>query len=596
MPLRHVISKEYIAGGERMRGWLLFFPVMLLLLIGNSRAGEKIGTRPENLPFIVGNEPFPDVPYYPSQPGAVTDSPGEIVGTTQYDYQSNGSPGRRIAFDSQGGVHVAWMNAVTYPSLRHVYYNYRDDEGTWLAPGIGSSVSQLNGAGYTQLDLTMDDRAVLAYHQWQQSPYVLAAIDAFSGFGIFNYYDAPDFIDGVRCYWPYLAVDRNNNIQMVISEQTANAGDPQLLAYTVSTDDGDTWSSLVEVDTLMTLSAIVVSSPVSDKVAIAYTHPQNYDSQWENDVYFIESDDGLIWDWRNDKVNITDYGAPDSLFAYIDIDAIYDYNDNLHLIWNAQWVTDAGIYYKTFLFHYDTGSETIIQMLETPDLWPAGCEYGVWNRAVTKMSLGINQGSGTLFAVYTGFDTTDCSAGGYANGDLYMQYSDDGGTTWSTKLNLTDSQTPGCAPGDCDSDHWATVADNVDNYLHITYINDKDAGGIPQTEGSVTDNPVMYLEYDLGILGTDDNGNAPKSFRLSQNYPNPFNASTRIEYELTREAEIDLSIYDITGAKVATLARGLRNAGAHSINWNASRFSSGVYYCRLISGSESATRRVTLIK
>jgi len=578
-----------------MKKTLIFLPVLLLLLFAISLSGEKIGPRPENLPFIVGNEPLPDVPYYPSQPGMTTDSPGIIIGSTQYDYQSNGSTGRRIALDSQGGVHVDWMNGITYPSLRHVYYNYMDNTGTWLVPGVGTAVSQASGAGYTQLELTADDRAVVAYHQWQVSPWAVAAVDAFSGFGIFNYYDPPDFISGVRCYWPYVSVDRNENIHIIVNEQAINAGDPHLLAYTVSTDNGDTWSALVEVDTLMTLSAVVVSSPVSDKVAIAYTHPQNYDTQWENDVMYIQSEDGLTWDWRFGKINVTSYGAPDSLFAYIDIDAIYDYNDNLNLIWNAQWVTDAGIYYKTYLFHYSTGTQTITQMHETPENWIAGCDYGAWNRAATKMSLAAHETLNRLYAVYTGFDTTDCSAGGYANGDIYMQFSDDGGANWASPFNLTESHTPGCMPGNCDSDHWASVADNANSWppLKITYINDKDAGGIPQTEGSVTDNPVMYY---TGVTGVDEEENIPKTFKLAQNYPNPFNALTQIEFELENGAEIDLSIYDITGAKVATLVEGLKDAGIHVVGWDAADHSSGVYYYRLRTGDESVTRKMTLIK
>lgn len=281
-----------------MKRALLFMPVVIMLLFGMAFGGEKIGPRPENQPVFIGNEPLPDLPYIPSQPGMTTDSPGIIVGGTQYDYQSNGSTGRRIAFDSQGGIHIDWMNGVSYPSVRHIYYNYKDNTGSWLAPGIGSSVSQQSGAGYAQLEITNDDRAVAAYHQWQTSPYTVAAIDAFSGFGIFNYYDPPDFVEGVRCYWPYVAVDVNDRIHLVVNEQAINAGDPHLLAYTMSTDNGDTWSTITVVDTLMALSPVVVASPVSDKVTIAYTHPQNFDTQWENDVYYIESDDGLIWDCR----------------------------------------------------------------------------------------------------------------------------------------------------------------------------------------------------------------------------------------------------------------------------------------------------------
>ena len=100
----------------------------------------------------------------------------------------------------------------------------------------------------------------------------------------------------------------------------------------------------------MTLSAVVVASPVSDKVAIAYAHPIDSETQWMNSIYYVESEDGLTWNFR-EKNDVTEYGTnEDSLYAYIDIDALYDYNDNLNLIWNAQWVTEEGIYYKTFLF------------------------------------------------------------------------------------------------------------------------------------------------------------------------------------------------------------------------------------------------------
>jgi len=579
-----------------MKRALLFMPVVIMLLFGISFGGEKIGPRPENQPVFIGNEPLPDLPYYPSQPGMTTDSPGIIVGGTQYDYQSNGSAGRRIAFDSQGGIHIDWMNGVSYPSIRHIYYNYKDNAGTWLAPGMGTSVSQQTGAGYAQLEITNDDRAVAAYHQWQTSPYTVAAIDAFSGFGIFNYYDPPDFVEGVRCYWPYVAVDRNDRIHLVVNEQAINAGDPHLLAYTMSTDNGDSWSTLTVVDTLMALSPVAVASPVSDKVAIGYTHPQNFDTQWENDVYYIESDDGLIWDWRFGKVNVTNYGPPDSLFAYIDMDAIYDYNDNLHLIWNAQWVTDEGVYFKTFLFHYSSASGAISLVTETQEDWPlSGCDFGVWNRMATKMSLAVDDTPDILYTVYTKFDSSDCSLAGYANGDIYAQSSGDGGATWTMPLNLTDSHTPGCAAGDCDSDHWATVADKANEpVLHITYINDKDAGGVAQTEGSVTDNPVMYLEAYLLGIGSEEN--IPRDFELSQNYPNPFNAETVIRYELQKPSEVDLSIYDITGAKVTTLVKGIREAGRHSAGFDASRYSSGIYYYRLRVEGSNITKKMTLIK
>ena len=577
-----------------MRKTLMILSVLLLLAAVSAYSADKIGPRTENLPFIVGNEPLPEVPYNPSEPGLITDSPGEIVGSTQYDYQTNGSTGSRIVLDSQGGVHFAWMNGTSYPTTREIDYNYVDADDNWLVPEQGVTVSEQNGAGYVQLGLTSDNRAAVAYHQWNLANYSVLALDAFSGMGIFEYFDIPDMLS-LRCYWPYIAVDRNDNIHILVNEQAPNAGDPHTMGYTRSVNGGESWTNLARVDTLMTLCGVIVASPVSDKVAIAYNHPLDFETQWRNSVYYIESEDGLTWDFRQGKVDVTEYGSGgDSLFAYIDLDAIYDYNDNLHLIWNAQWVTDAGVYYKTFLFHYSSENGAISEINSSDSLWVSGCEFGVWNRPITKMSLGVDEWN-DLYAVYTQFDTSDCSAGGYANGDLYYQYSLDGGGGWSEPENVTNSPSPGCALGDCDSDHWASLADKVVDNLRIIYINDKDAGGIPQSEGTVTDNPVMYLEHTV-YTGIDEAELEPRGFSLWQNYPNPFNARTNIEFELERSSAVNLAVFDITGACVAVLHDGILDAGIHKVSWNAEEEASGVYYYKLATDAGISTRKMVFLK
>ena len=544
---------------------------------------------------VDGGDPLPDMPVIPYTPNVLTDSPGEIVGTTQYDYQTNGSTGRRIAVDSQGGVHFAWMNAPSYPSSREVSYNYVSPDNNWLG---ATTVSQSNGAGYCNLALTNDDRAVVIYHQWQVDPHAVIAIDAFTGFGIFDFYDPPDMLD-FRGYWPYGAVDGQDYIHIVVIENSANAGDPQTLGYTRSEDGGSTWTLIEAVDTLTVISQSVAASPVSNKVAIMYTHPTDITSQWYNDIYYVESDDGVTWDFRFDKVNITNYGSPDSLFAYTDLSGVYDYNDDLNIVWNAQWISEDGaIYYRTYLYHYNTGTETISEIDYHPDTsWAAGCDFGAWNRPISKMSIATIIDTWALLITYTKFDDQDCSLGGYANGDIYYQFGTDHGTLWGPPVNMTDSQTPGCAAGDCDSDHWSTIAEIADNQnLHLIFIEDKDAGGIAQTEGVATVNPVKYLSYPFEPVGIENDEFIPVSFNLDQNYPNPFNAITKISFNLEFESDVKLTIYDITGAKVTTIVDRQLIAGEHSVNWDASSVASGIYYYSLMANDETLTLPMTLIK
>ena len=602
---------------------LLFWSVLALGVVfaTSAIAGNLKGPMQAEV-LIRGDEPIPNVTTPPVSGGLITNSPGDTVGFTEYDYQCNGSTGNRVVADNVGGAHFAWMKGMdTQPDgggPREVWFNYTD--GTiWLASG-GQPLSMFTRGGYTQISITSDDCAGVAYHETSNWA-VTYAEDQYSGYGLFNYFNPPEDLEE-QCLWPYITLDRNNNIHIVSVE----ARDPDVvmqdLSYTVSTDGGESWSRLHNVETLSTISQNVVASPVSDKVAIVYnysTRPSPPDppvaAQLYNTVYYIESEDGLTWDWENGKVDVTGYTDRDSLQAYTDLAAIYDYNDNLHIIWNAQFVyeTPEGfeVSFHIYLYHYNDGSGTINMITETDTaidtLWETGnCQvtqqpsrpFGAWNRPLTKMSLGVYHDDDIdgLFALWTQFDPSDCSVAGWANGDLYYSYTING-TDWVQSVNVTNSNSDGCARGDCDSDHWATLANRVDDSLHIVYINDKDAGGVPQTEGEVTVNPVLYLEVQNPLLtGIDEDQSIPHSFALSQNYPNPFNARTSIQFELLENSRVKLSVYDITGARVATLVNGDMEAGLHSINWDAEKVASGVYYYSLKANGEESARKMTLLK
>jgi hypothetical protein len=97
-------------------------------------------------------------------------------------------------------------------------------------------------------------------------------------------------------------------------------------------------------------------------------------------------------------------------------------------------------------------------------------------------------------------------------------------------------------------------------------------------------------------VGISNNGGIPKNFTLSQNYPNPFNPSTQITFSLPKASDVKLVVFDILGREVATLVNGFKQAGTHSIEFNASSLSSGVYFYRLESGTFTDTKKMLLLK
>ena len=88
----------------------------------------------------------------------------------------------------------------------------------------------------------------------------------------------------------------------------------------------------------------------------------------------------------------------------------------------------------------------------------------------------------------------------------------------------------------------------------------------------------------------------PRSFALKQNYPNPFNPITTIEYILTADSDVELSLYDINGRKVMDFVNSYQQAGDYSMQIDASGLASGVYMIKLRSGRHSETRKMLLLK
>jgi hypothetical protein len=97
-------------------------------------------------------------------------------------------------------------------------------------------------------------------------------------------------------------------------------------------------------------------------------------------------------------------------------------------------------------------------------------------------------------------------------------------------------------------------------------------------------------------VAIDNNLVTLTTYKLEQNYPNPFNPSTSFTYELSKAGFVSVKIYDLLGREVATLANEFKQAGVYSATWNAASFGSGVYFCKMQSGSFTATRKVVLMK
>ncbi len=412
-------------------------------------------------------------------PPSITDSPGEIIGTTSYENQTNGSSGNRICVDSEGGIHIAWTKGLTeayYP--RYVYYQFRDENtGQWLGE---TEIDTRDSAGFVTLDLLADGRAVAGYHIVDAYYNPVFARDALRGFGDFETFD----LESNEYYrFPYIARDTNGRIHMISHYDYP----PFDVVYTYSDDNGENWEAFQVIAQYDLLSFVICSSPVSPRTAIAYT--QDDPATDYTDVLYFETLDGENWNWGN-PTNVTEFGDGDPYSAWADLDAIYDYADSLHITYQGLYVIDDVMQISGDVMHWsNVTGHTLIAT------GPEDCNPPSYCACVCKMSLGVDRANNLLYALWSELSIDDVSQAGYSNGELYAAGSADGGASWSYKVNLTNSYTSGCAAGECDSDIWSSMAEVVDDNLHIMYIDDNDAGAAWNSEGVWTLNNVLYMAY-----------------------------------------------------------------------------------------------------
>ncbi len=126
---------------------------------------------------------------------------------------------------------------------------------------------------------------------------------------------------------------------------------------------------------------------------------------------------------------------------------------------------------------------------------------------------------------------------------------------------------------------------------------------IQNNRNPFVDHPeFVAMIYDSNSVAGVGDGASASAIRLRQNLPNPFGARTSIGFDLARREPVTLRIYDVTGRLVRTLADGsVLESGSHRREWDGrdergAQLGAGLYFCRLVAGPVSETRRMVLAR
>ena len=261
--------------------------------------------------------------------------------------------------------------------------------------------------------------------------------------------------------------------------------------------------------------------------------------------------------------------------------------------------------YKLMIWSPSLNGGTPVKVVDRSN-FPPMADTNVWNDrtrliqvgmlAMSHPGLAFSSNGSRLFVVYSG-EQLDTASYGYNFNDIYEQYSDDNGATWSAPRNLTNT------PAADEIYPSISYKDNTPTVISITNQLSECPGSTSFTN---TATPIckvyqIYRKYDpvtgavIGIKNVSTE--VPAGFSLMQNYPNPFNPSTKIRFAIPKTSNVTIEVYDITGKLVATLARNESvSPGVKEVEFDGSNLASGIYLYTLKAGEFLETKKMILVK
>jgi hypothetical protein len=363
--------------------------------------------------------------------------------------------------------------------------------------------------------------------------------------------------------------------------------------YKRSTDGGVSWGA----DTRLTNNPAISGGP-SVSVSGAVVYVAWHDSRnGGNEIYYKRSTDGGS-SWETDTRLTND--PANSIWPSVSV-----FGQAVHVVWfDSRNGAHPEIYYKRSTDGgISWGADT--RLTNDPAISAYPCisvsgqvvhvvwyderdsNYEIYYKRSTDG--GVNWGAETRLTNSTYLSQNpSVSASGQAvhvvwfellggNYEVYYKRSTDGGVSWEADTRLTND--PAYSTGCIVSVSGAVV--------HVVWTDLRDGNSEIYYKRNPSGNPV-------GI--TNINSDIPKEFSLHQNYPNPFNPSTNIKFDIPKSSFVRISVYDISGKEISVLVNTQLLPGSYQADWNASNYSSGVYYYTLTAGHYYETKKMILIK
>ncbi len=474
-------------------------------------------------------------------PPGITESPGETIGESMYDFQHNAAVGHQIAASAAGNVHAIWMHSDTEAAVpRRIKYRYRDLDGSW---GSTNNVGPGPRGGYSSIELHSDGSAVVGYHRTDDAgdSQTQLAKDLIQGFGSFiqGYVDN-NSVPTEEIIWPKIAVGPNDICHVLSSnfvQENNNLYYSRSVSGNYQQDGFEEWDPEFAAQTferIQMLSYAIDASKTSQKVArtflIAPDHEDGF--QRTNDVVFQSSTDGgLTWgeliqitnyneviggeleyvdvvegpyDFYDPEVHVTD-GPMDTFYwqAYPNVEILIDDNDVAHVIWSTHMLTARNdtTFSQTFigqLMHWDDSTEQSSVVYDdvhengdpntynpmwndVDEMFDFFYRFGVFEASISDYSIACDSDN-NLYVVFKKFFSGDY--GPLLDGFAYQMY--------NGEIMLTYSMDNGATWG---SDEFGTAINLTETPCPDCQPGECDSDVFPTIAERLTDNRTVHILY-----------------------------------------------------------------------------------------------------
>jgi hypothetical protein len=528
-------------------------------------------------------------------------------GITIYDLASNSSP-QWIAQDpnTPNNIHAVMMSAplgdpTTYPNRRTQYYFSSDGGTTW------SWIANANDrkSGFPSVTVASDGCAYICNYgstNTNTSTHTLVYGDAFPGLGSFVVFEPP--IGSGSYFFTKFCLTSS----LVLSTKFIIMAQSFTSDSTFRTSGPTPWTQWIPF-TNTTPETYTASRGNDGRIGIVYIQSGGSSANYRN-IFFTETTN-----------NGTTFSAPlniyqpkfegagaDSLAAFRGLAMAYKGNVPCITFEAVKQDPTDGSYFMNapakimFWSSELPGADpqrsiTIASKTNVPIPSPDSIKTGVNDQfgSLSRPVIGMSSDNNTIIVVFQAFtnkwggltDTTNFKA-------LYVtkatgNYNFSRPYKFTPDTPLMDWSYPSMSPwNDKTSQNIFASVCALRDSIPGTYVN---ANGNGQSAAK-----LYYIKLSTSHTIGINNNETAVSFSLEQNFPNPFNPVTNIKYQIPKNGFVKLSVYDLLGREVEVLINEIQTAGKYEAVWNASQYTSGVYFYKITTNDFTDTRKMLLRK